>query len=111
MVTIAFDRNAVKARIDANRDEGIFAVAAQALKDANYYCREDSGALIDSSINASDLENGLLVWDTPYAKSMYYTGHPSPDVNSNASLMWAHKGYEENKGTYQKILQKTADGG
>lgn len=86
-------------------------VANELLKDANYYCREDSGTLIDSSAIASRIKDGVLVWDTPYAKRVYYTGTPSTDRNSNASLMWAQKAASENRDKYQQMMQKVADGG
>ena len=93
------------------KDRLVPALANEVLKDSNYYCREDSGALIDSSILASRIKDGVLVWDTPYAKRVYYTGTPSTDRNSNASLMWAQKAASENRDKYQKMLQKVADGG
>ena len=108
---ITFDKQAVKARITGIKDRDIPIMCSEALKDANFYCREDSGELIRSAIRASQLEKGLLIWNTPYAKRMYYNGFPSTDRNANASLMWAHKGFESNRKKYERMLQKLADGG
>lgn len=63
----------------------------QVLEDSNKYVRKDQGALEKSSITQSIPEKGLLVWSTPYAKRVYYTGNPCRDVNPNASLMWFDK--------------------
>lgn len=105
-VQLEFDKNALKVKIEAAKDKGIKEVCNEALKDANYYARMDTGETIRSSIRASRPEEGELVWDTPYAKKVYYTGHPSTDTNPNASLLWAHKGYAENHAKYNRILER-----
>lgn len=107
-IEFQFDKAALMTRIEAASKKGIAAVANEALKDANYYARMDTGELIRSSLRASRPEEGELVWDTPYAKKMYYTGVPSRDANPNASLLWAHKGYAENHAKYSRILEKIA---
>ena len=56
------------AKIQAGKAAMIPAVAEQALADCNYFARRDQGTLIQSSETASDLKNGDLVWNTPYAK-------------------------------------------
>ena len=105
---------AIKARVNAARDIGMVALGEQALKDANFFCKEYSGALLDGSAiyegsrTEKILDGIALTWNTPYAKRQYYTGQPSPDVNPNASKMWAHTGEEANKDTHLAILQKAA---
>lgn len=93
-VKVTFSRTKVAAKIKAGIKSMIPAVAEQALADCNYFARRDQGQLIQSSETASDLKNGNLVWDTPYAKKVYYTGTPSHDENPNASLMWCQKAYD-----------------
>lgn len=89
--------------------QAVFDVAEKALGDSNYYCRQDQGTLIASSLYWSDLDNGVLRWHMPYAKKVYYIGVPSLDVNPNASLMWAHKAHEvhgeEWKSTFENTLR------
>lgn len=108
-VKITFDAAAAKARIEASSKKAITVVSNELLKDANFYCREDTGELIRSAIRASKPEEGLLVWDTPYAKTAYFVGHPSPDTNPNASLMWAQKAADENRKTYKEMWQKVIE--
>lgn len=103
-----FDSGKVKARITDARDRGMAALGEQALKDANYFCKEDSGALIDSSRVEKIPEGVDLTWNTVYAARQYYTGQPSPDKNPNASMMWAHKAYESYRDDYRAILRKAA---
>jgi len=65
--------------------------------------------LLESSrIVASKPGEAELTWNQVYAKKVYYTGHPSTDINPNASLLWAHKGYAENHEKYNRILEKVA---
>lgn len=106
--TAKIDVNFSKIRqsIEVVNQKAIAAVATEALKDANYYARHDTGEMIRSSITASQPEKGMLVWDTPYANKVYLTGTPATDKNPNASLMWAHKGYSQNIGKYNEMVRK-----
>ena len=65
-----------------------YLLSSQILADANKHARMDTGELIRSSQRASNLVRGELVWDTDYAKKVYYTGRPSHDTNPDAQLMW-----------------------
>ena len=91
MAIVKSDRGAIKLRIKKAKEFMMPPLCQQILSDCNYYCREDQGELIASSLTASDLTNGDLVWDTSYALKVYYTGRPSHDVNAYASLMWCDK--------------------
>ena len=108
-VKITFDKSNLSMRIKGASKKSQKVVANELLKDSNYYAKKDSGELIESSIRASKLEEGLLIWDTPYAKKQYYTGKASKDSNPNATTMWAHKAIMENKKKYVKIAQRITD--
>ena len=69
-------------------DKTRFELSNQILNDCNYFVREDTGELRRSSVRGSDLQKGIIGWDTDYARKVYFTGIPSTDVNPNASLMW-----------------------
>lgn len=59
------------------------------LKDSNYYAPQDSGNMIGSSLIASQIGKGKLVWDTKYAKRNYYLDlNFSKDKNPNAQKLW-----------------------
>jgi hypothetical protein len=105
-VRVTLDKAAVKARVEAASRKATIIVANELLKDSNYYCREDSGELKRSAIRASKLEEGKLIWNTPYAKRMYYIGNPVKDKNRNASLMWAQKAADNHREKYIKMAQK-----
>ena len=110
-VTVTLDRARVKARIKAGVEKMIPAVAEQALADCNYFAKRDQGTLIESSETASDIQNGELVWNTPYAKKQYYTGTPSKDVNPNASLMWCEKARDTYGKDWHRIAQRQFEEG
>ena len=103
---VTFDKKGVAARVQKAADRATFIMANELLKDANKYARMDTGQMIKSSQIASQPEKGVLVWDTPYAKRVYYTGTPNTSENPNASKMWAHKAHQENREKYQRMAQK-----
>lgn len=80
------------------------AVTESVIEYGNIFVREDQGTLRDSALIASRPQEGKAIWDTPYAKKVYYTGRPSKDKNPDASLMWAEKGVK----TYKKELDQVA---
>lgn len=110
-VTIKTDRARIAARIKAGARKMVFAVSEQALSDCNEFVRVDQGQLRNSSYTASDTEKGELVWDTPYAKRVYFTGTPSKDANPNASLQWCEKAHDTYGEDWNRIAQKNFDEG
>ena len=60
------------------------------LKDSNYYIPKDTGNLEQSSIHSSIVGSGVLYWNTPYARKVYYgsTINFSKDRNPNARYLW-----------------------
>lgn len=105
-VTINIDKNRIKARIKKSWQGTIAPLSEEILQDCNYFCREDQGILISKSQTASDPKNGILKWDTLYAKKVYYTGVPSKDVNPNASLMWCDAAQKKFGADWNKIAEK-----
>lgn len=106
-VTVDFDFLGISDRVEAANDLAIVALSQQALQDCNYYCKEDVGILIDSSINNSDFENGLLVWDTLYAAKQYYLEAAYKDKNPNAQMMWAHKAKDVHCDEWLQVYKNT----
>ncbi len=119
----------IKAKVTAGTQAMKIAVTESVVEYGNIFVREDQGVLAASALigttlpdtvnrtgwsaedkknyssaKGSDPENGKAVWDTPYAKRVYYTGTPSKDKNPDASLMWAQKGVD----TYKKELDAVA---
>ena len=106
MANVKIKRNlgAITAKINAGTKAMKIAVTESVIEYGNIFVMEDQGTLKDSALISSQPQKGLAVWDTSYAKKVYYTGNPSKDVNPDASLMWAEKGVN----TYKKELDKVA---
>lgn len=119
---VTFNAASVRARIKAASNDAIFAVATQALKDANQYCPEDQHDLVNSSLTNSEPEKGILRWATVYARYQYYgvamegrppkvaTNRPLKYTKPGAHKMWAHyaraRHGNEWKAVYQAELRR-----
>lgn len=109
-VKVLLNKQKVIARLRGLCDEGTTLMATEFLKDANEYCREDSSVLRKSAIIHSRPEKGEIIWDTPYAREVYYKGFPSHNKNPKASLLWGHRAAMENRNKYMKILSEAIRG-
>jgi Minor capsid protein len=102
------DLSGVEGDIEFAFKKGQYMLDNQVLKDSNYYAPQDQRFLIKSSILHSDLGNGKIVWQTPYAKRLYYNPQYnfSKDKNPNARGLWFEyaKMYAPN---WAKITQET----
>lgn len=88
-VRVKIDGDKITYKIERTITGNMGILASQILRDCNRYCKEDTGMLIMSSLIHSDLNHGILVWQTPYAARQYYeikTAHK--DVNHEASWRW-----------------------
>lgn len=77
-----------RADVERATQAAIAMTSEQALKDCNFYCKQDTGALIQSSLIHSDIDGGVLKWVTPYAEFQYTFPPTRTDKNPNASPEW-----------------------
>lgn len=80
-------KNLTAQRLKAVYEAGALPILAeQILTDCNTYVRMQSGTLADSA----HTEDGgkRIVWSTPYAKRVFYTGTPLKNKNPKATLRW-----------------------
>ena len=108
-VTFNFDIPEIMGSIEQANREAIAIMGEQVLADSNYYCKKDQSMLIDSSLSNSDLESGVIVWDTPYAQRQYYLESAHTDKNPNAQMMWAHKAKDVHCDQWITAYQKAFD--
>lgn len=94
-------------RVQNASDKAIFVTSQQALKDSNYYCKQDQSGLISSSLIHSDPDHGKLVWKTPYARRQYYLTATRTIVNRRARKMWAHVAAAEHKKDWLAVYRAT----
>lgn len=105
-VTVSTDYRKAKNKIDKAIKKALPKVTKELVADANFYCREQTGALKQSALTSSRWNDGIAVWNTPYAKDVYFTGSPATNVNPNASLMWAQRAADENKDKYGRMFEE-----
>ncbi len=97
-----------KSVIENAWNKALYAAKEQIVTDCNFYVRVWTGAMKATSQTESIVRDNKLsvIWDTPYARKVYYTGTPSTDRNQNASLMWAEKAAKRWRDDWKKILEK-----
>ena len=108
-VKVKIDKSAVAAKVEGAWGKGLALLTNEIMNDCNQYCKEDTGMLIASSYIHSDLNNGKLVWQTPYAARQYYeirTAHT--DVNSEASWRWCEVAKANHKERWGRQAQAIA---
>lgn len=84
-------------------------LAEQILTDCNEYVRMQDGTLADSAHQ----ENGgkQIVWSTPYAKKVYYTGTPRKNRNPKATLRWCEVAERQYSKQWADLATKLVKGG
>ena len=106
-VQIIINRQGVETRIKYAFKNGMGLLANEILNDCNQYCKMDTGALIASSYIHSKLDEGTLIWQTPYAKRQYWeikTAYKVP--NPKASWKWCEVAKRRHFDRWQKQAQK-----
>lgn len=100
MINMKIDLSGIKPNLKKHQEKMQVVLDEQVLKDSNNFIPKDSGNLEESGILATDPGKGEVVWDTPYAKRLYW--HPeydfSKDSNPNARGAW----FESAKSMYLK---------
>ena len=71
-VRIQISTQQVEVKIQTAWKKGLYDLSNEILADCNEYCKEDTGALIASSNTHSRPSEGILVWQTPYARRQYW---------------------------------------
>lgn len=101
------------AKLYSKKDNALKAAQMQldqdVLKDSNDYIPADEWNLKNSSIRASLIGLGRIIWDTPYAKRLYYNPQYnfSKDKNPNAQGLWFEAAKAERKeGWLESIREK-----
>ena len=89
---------------DVAMGKAIAATSEQALKDCNFYCKQDTGALIQSSLIHSDIDGGVLKWVMPYAEFQYTFPPTRKDKNPNASPEWCAVAEANHKGEWDRVF-------
>ena len=101
-VKVDINSTKINSRVEAGKKAMIISATEAVVKYGNIYVRVDKHKLEESALIASVPEKGLAIWDTPYAKKMYYTGTPSKD---------AEKGVKKHRKELNKEAQNAFEKG
>lgn len=96
----------IKQKMEQAWQQGVAMLSSQILKDCNKYAKFDTKTLIESSYIHSQLDKGLLIWQTPYAARQYYeiqTAHT--DNNPDASWRWVEVAESRHRERWSKQAQ------
>ena len=85
---ININKSAVEAKIMGQWDKALPMLTEEILNDCNQYCKEDTGALIASSMTHSDFKRGIMKWETPYARRQYWEIKTS--LTPGRTWKWVH---------------------
>lgn len=106
-VKINFVKEQAMAKIMDTFNANLEELSSEIMNDCNQYCKEDTGTLIASSLIHSDLKNGKLIWQTPYARRQYWEIRTAyKTVNPNASWRWCEVAKKRHMGQWEKQAQR-----
>lgn len=69
---LKIDRGQVIAKINDAWKKGLPILTNDVLRDCNEFCKLDKGTLRASAQTATDFANGIVRWNTPYARRQYW---------------------------------------
>lgn len=101
------DLSGVTRKVDKKVEKTRHIVTEQVLKDSNYYIPADQWTLRDSGIIATLANIHKIVWDTPYARKLYWNPgfNFSTDNNPNAQGKWFEYAKSIHLNDWLKIAQ------
>ena len=109
-VTVKISPAKIQIKMDNVWKNGLAMLSSEILNDCNEYCKMDTGMLIASSYIHSKLDEGKLIWQTPYARRQYYkirTAHP--DKRSKATWKWCEAAKARHRQQWARAAQKIVE--
>ena len=103
-IKIQIDPNKVGTKVQGAWDKGLFILSSQVLGDCNQYVKVDQHTMESSSYSASQLSEGRLVWDTPYAKRQYWAIRTS--LTPGRTWKWCETAKRKFRSDWQKLAEK-----
>ncbi len=103
-VKINISTQQVEAKVMTAWEKGLAYLSEEILADCNEYCKEDQRTLINSSLEHSKPEKGLLIWQTPYAKRQYWAIKTS--LTPGRTWKWCETAKRKNKQRWREKAEK-----
>lgn len=107
--TFRFEDRGLRRRLNRMNEQGQFALDQQVLKDSNNYAPMDQGDLIESGIRFTQPGTGRIMWETPYARRLYYNPQYdfSKDRNPNAGGLWFERAKSQHIRDWENIIRQS----
>ena len=106
-VTVNVNHDRVEAKVMGVWKERLPLLANEIMNDTNEYVKRDTGTLIASSLRHSRLEEGLIIWVTPYAKRQYWEIETAyKEKNPKATWRWCEQAKIDCKERWQRQAQR-----
>ena len=106
-VKINISKSAVTAKGSGAFQSALPQLSEEILNDCNQYCKEDTGALIASSLVHSRPQEGKLIWQTPYARRQYWAIRMAfKTVNPGATWRWCETAKQRHKARWERQAQR-----
>lgn len=87
-ITVDFDSTKIKKRLEASSMAAQVWLDKTILKDCEPYVPTDSGELIRSARVASKPGSGEIIYNTPYARTLYYGYKGKSKTRPLATSLW-----------------------
>lgn len=110
-VKINIRQHAVEARVMGAFEAALPQLSEEVLNDCNQFCKEDTGTLIASSLVHSKPQEGLLIWQTPYARRQYWAIRTAfKTVNPGATWRWCEYAKQRHLAKWRRQAQRLMEG-
>lgn len=108
ILRIRSDLNKITSKLEKGSENAMLILSSQVLQDSNYYIPKRDGFLETSSLIHSRLEDGELVWNTIYARRLYWNPQYnfSKDVNPNAKGLWFEHAKSEHIRQWEDVVKR-----
>lgn len=103
-VKIKIDPSRVTATVMGAWNKGLYTLSKEILADCNEYCKVDQNSLIMSSMEHSQLDKGVLVWQTPYARRQYWDIKTS--LTPGRTWKWCETAKRKKLKEWQRLAQR-----
>ena len=103
-IKINIDQNRCAAKIEKAWENSLRPLSIQVLSDCNRYVKIDRHTMEASSYSASRFEDGVLIWDTKYAKRQYWQIQTS--LTPGRTWKWCETAKKKHRIDWAKIAEK-----
>lgn len=107
-IRVEFDAQALIRRYQSQEKAAQTVLDELVIADTDPYVRYRTGALARSVQTASHVGKGLVIYDTPYARRVYYDTHSAVtrDVHPDATPLWFEESKRRNLASWRDAVAR-----